>query len=130
MLVIFRELYGAVRVRGAGPGGSVPSTRRELARFVHHTKRGGKLIGYHPRNLPAAVKLPAIASIFDPESDTTPRATCRALTLVGLHRRWLDTYGRAVYTDRHFPHVTTVNREMTRAISVSQFGSGAWLDGH
>ena len=40
----------------------------------------------------------------------------------------MNTYGRAVYTDRHFPHVTTVNREMTRIISVSQFGSGAWLD--
>ena len=33
-----------------------------------------------------------------------------------------------MYTDGHFPHVTTVNREMTRIISVSQFGSGAWLD--
>ena len=97
-----------------------------ISASTYHTLHGTSVTRARPKSLPPATKLPALETIFAPQSTILPPAQ-RTLCQVLVNRSWLawlDGAGRidAVERDTIIPH-----RECTRVVSLLQLGACAWV---
>ena len=90
-----------------------------------HTRRGGSLLGFHPKHLPES--LPSPAALFDPNANSPPPKQ-RRLQAVNQHASWLMQRQRlAAWDAKQQGTVHVKHREETRFISYSQPVAGAQL---
>ena len=128
MLKVVRGLYSQLQGDRAAIDLHYQSVHEE-----HHTRRGGKLLRFRPKDLPPAKALPPLSKLFTIDEKTKSPVTPpsqRKLASIVHHSSWATVYSTLGSVDGSAAASASRvrNREAARFIAVSQPASGAHLD--
>ena len=98
--------------------------QRSFDKDIYFTLKGGSVSRFHPRHLPAP--LPTSTEVLDPESTKTCPNEGK-LSMIAHHKAWHQQLEIAIGIDEDFPNEYK-NREAVRHVSISQCGTGKWLE--